>query len=308
MKDSNENQTAEQLVRDQFAEYIDRKGKGSMAAAARGMGLSASALSRWANGKYTGDNEKVTAAVASFLEREAARIQIEPLDEIPFQETSIYKRFFQAAKKAHITRSIALIIGPSGVGKTRIAKEYVNRNHGVMMIECDATQQLRHVMADIHRAAGMSGNGTAPDMLGELITRLRGSGRLLICDEAENLSSQSLDSIRRLHDKAGIGILYVGLKKFENKLLRLREEHEYLINRVRTKTELDYLDQNDTYAIASGILTEGLEDISDALHEASNGVARILIDLCKDARDLSQYKRKPVTETMLKHIVAERLL
>ncbi len=308
MKESNENQTVDQLTREKFSEYVGRRGKGSLTAAARGMGLSGSALSRWANGKYSGDNDKITAAVSAFLDREMMREQIEPLDEITFQETSVARKFFQAASKAHVNRSIALVIGPSGVGKTRIAKEYARRNPDVIMIECDATQQLRHVMADIHRSAGMSGNGTAPDMLGELITRLRGSGRLLICDEAENLSGQSLDAIRRLHDKAGIGVLYVGLKKFENKLLRLREEHEYLINRVRTKTEVDHLDPADTYAIASCILPDDPEEISDALHTASNGVARVLIDLCKDARDISRFKRKPVTDTMIKHIVAERLI
>lgn len=308
MKESNENQTAEQLVRDQFAEFVERRGKGSMTAAARSMGLSSSALSRWANGKYSGDNDKVSAAVTSFLEREAMREQIEPLDEIPFQDTSVARKFFLAASKAHVNRSIALVIGPSGVGKTRIAKEYVRRNPDVIMIECDATQHLRHVIADIHLAVGMSGNGTAPDMLREIIARLRGSGRLLICDEAENLSNTALDAIRRIHDKAGIGVLYVGLKKFENKLLRLREQHEYLTNRVRTKTEIDHLDPADTYEIAKSILPDDPEGISDALHTASNGVARVLIDLCKDARDISRFKRKPVTETMIKHIVSERLI
>jgi len=102
--------------------------------------------------------------------------------------------------------------------------------------------------------------------------------------------------------------LYVGLQKFEKKLLNLREQYEYVTNRVRTCTRLGLLDHSDTFALANTVLPDSAEDLADLLHDTSNGVARVLIDLCKDARDISRHTGKKVNEQMLKHIISERLI
>jgi DNA transposition AAA+ family ATPase len=39
------------------------------------------------------------------------------------------------------------------------------------------------------------------------IAALRDSGRLLMVDEAENLPYRALETLRRIHDKSGIGMV-----------------------------------------------------------------------------------------------------
>lgn len=296
-----------QDLRDRFATYLKRMPNMTVSAAARAMGISGSALSRWSNGKYAGSNDKIDAAVLSFLNREEERAGILQPDDIPFQETSIAKAVFGAARKAHLTRSMGLLVGPSGVGKTRCIREYALRNPDVILVECNVFAKAREVLQSIHRLVGGNGSGTDNQMLEDIATRLRGSGRLLILDEAESLRARTLDGLRRIHDFAGIGILYVGLDKFYHQLRKMNVDHEYVVNRIRSFTRLGHLTIDDT-AVIAGALMPGSEPVEDKLHQASRGVARVLVDLCRDAQATSKINKIKVDNGLLDQIVSERVI
>ena len=57
----------------------------------------------------------------------------------------------------------------------------------------------------------------------EIINKLRGSGRVLIIDEAQHLNARALDHLRCISDESGIGICFIGNHQVYRKLLGSQE-------------------------------------------------------------------------------------
>ena len=55
-------------------------------------------------------------------------------------------------------------------------------------------------------------------MMLDIIDKLKSSGRLIIVDEAEHLPYTSLELLRRIYDKAEVGILLVGMPRLMKNL------------------------------------------------------------------------------------------
>uniref|UniRef100_UPI00129A9791 AAA family ATPase n=1 Tax=Eikenella corrodens TaxID=539 RepID=UPI00129A9791 len=90
-----------------------------------------------------------------------------------------------------------------------------------------------------------------------VIKKLQSSGRLLIVDEAENLSTRSLELLRRLHDLAGIGLVLVGTPRLLSNLKGRHGELEQLYSRVTLHWDLgDSVPREELDAIARATLPE----------------------------------------------------
>ena len=61
-------------------------------------------------------------------------------------------------------------------------------------------------------------------MVSGIVKKLKGSGRMIIIDEAEHLPYKALELLRRVHDKAGMGVLLVGLPRLIHKIMEGRGE------------------------------------------------------------------------------------
>lgn len=291
-------------VRERFDERAARMGVGALKRAAKSMGLSNATISLWRAGRYKGDNARVAEAVSAWLDRVAERDEI-GAERIPFTETSVSKAVFEVARRAHITSSMYLVCGPSGIGKTRAAKEYARRETDVILIECHRSLRTREMIAELHRAVGLDGRGTVHTMMMGLVEKLRDTGRLIIVDEAENLSAGSLDEIRRLHDWASVGVLYVGLERLYHNLSTLKGDYAYITSRIRSYRRLSGLRHADTTAIAGHFFDAmacdrgGPQQIALDLHEVSRGNARVLRDLIFDAIDVARANHAKINRSLL---------
>jgi DNA transposition AAA+ family ATPase len=206
------------------------------------IGVSHSALSTWLSGIYKGSSEAVEEKVRQWLDRrrEVADSEIPEDERFPTTvETEVYKSVTSALRSCHLKGKIGVVTAASGSGKTRSVKEYVSRNAGVMMIECHHSFPARMVLGAIAASCGIEMHGSIHELLMSVCDRLRGSGRMLVLDEAEHLKPSVLDVVRRLNDWAGIGIVYVGLPRFMASLQSLRRDYEYIWNRVRVRAGIE---------------------------------------------------------------------
>lgn len=115
------------------------------------------------------------------------------------------------------------------------------------------------------------------------IATLSDSGRLLMVDEAENLPYRALETLRRVHDKAGIGIILAGMPRLIINLKGKRGEYKQLYSRVGLALNLgDALPEEDINAIAVSMLPDAENpNVSMALFKASHGNARRLFKLVR---------------------------
>jgi DNA transposition AAA+ family ATPase len=244
------------------------------------------------NNKYKGREDYISTIVRDYLEKQ--KESSTSLYETDFIMTSVAQMVFEVARLSHRGREICVCYGPSGVGKTEAVKKYARLNQDVILIEADLGQTAKVLFADIHRKLGLDGYGTVHSMFEDSIARLRGSGILIIVDEAEHLPYKALELLRRVYDKAGIGILLVGMPRLISNLRGRRGEYAQLYSRVGAAPRLGTLRADDTRMIVDSLL-QSQDNVWKAFHEASGGNTRTLSKLILRAKRIAELNNTSIT-------------
>jgi len=218
---------------------------------ANNVGVSPATIHLFRKNTYTGNNETVALKVQNFLDLQK-QSAVNALKEPVFSMTTVSEDIFKTAKYALAYRKIAVIVGEPGCGKTVSVKEFHKRNRTSILIEVDDTITTRSLLKLISKALRLREDGSLNDQLIEIVNSLKGTNRLLIIDEAENLSTKELETIRRIQDFAKIGLLLSGTKRLASKLRGRRGELAQLYSRIGMKTEVGTLTINDTKQILEG--------------------------------------------------------
>lgn len=164
-----------------------------------------------------------------------------------------------------------------------ILREYAAQHRDALLIEADPGYTARVVLEELCGLLGISKRGNMHELSEACIAALRDSGRLLMVDEAENLPYRALETLRRIHDKSGIGTVTAGMPRLIINLKGKRGEYQQLYSRVGFALCIgDSLPQSDITDIAVSMLPgAGSREVSEALFKASHGNARRLFKLVR---------------------------
>lgn len=256
------------------------------------------------SGTYTGNVKKVDEAVKNFLEIEKLR---EKKISIDFVNTSIVEDVYDVARVCHVDGEIGVCCGEPGVGKTYAVKKYAIENTDVILIEADLGYTTKVLFSEIHKKLGFDGLGTIHNMLQDIITKLKSSGRLIIIDEAEHLPYKALDLLRRIYDKANIGILLVGMPRLIMNLRGEKRQYAQLFSRVGIATKLTGLTQVDMKEIVRSVLSDG-RDIFKLLAENCAGNTRVLVKLLVRAIKLAQINNTKIDREIIQASVNQIII
>ena len=204
---------AERPLADSVYAEIEREGLSQTAAASR-IGISDAALSQWLRGVYKGDTEAVAGKVRKWLAALAERRGMRAEVPVPpaWAETPLAMRALAGLAYAHIASDMCAVYGAPGLGKTTACGRYAQLRTNVWLATPD--RYTASVPASLGCIA--SAMRLHPDRRGAwatrdaVVSRMRGSGGLLIVDEAQHLPVPALEGIRSLHDASGCGVALVG--------------------------------------------------------------------------------------------------
>jgi DNA transposition AAA+ family ATPase len=284
-------------LRDSLKQFMEEE-KVSLNGISRSLGISASALSQWISKTYPGNTTKIDEAVESFLKRQKDPFKT-PKKPIKFVITKAAQQTGEVATICHQDGEVGVVYAEAGYGKTEAIKYYAKRNPDVILIEADLGYSARMLFSDIHKRLGYDGRGVIHEMLEDCVARLKNSERLIIVDEAENLPYRALELLRRVHDKAGIGILLVGMPRLIANLRGKRGEFAQLYSRVGVAAKLDALTEDDTKSIVDTVLT-GTNGLWHVFHVASRGNARTLRKLLNRSVRIAKINGAPISEEVIK--------
>ncbi len=284
-------------LREQLQSYMEEHGI-SITAVARSIDYSSATLSQWISGKYTGDSVAVEDAVKIFLDLQRDRKQT-PKQEIPFCHISTARKIFEVARMCHLDGEIGVCYSDAGLGKTVGVKKYAEKYKNVILIEADLGHTAKVLFADLHRRLGMDGRGSVHDMFEDVVAKLKGSGRFIIVDEAEHLPYRALELLRRVYDKAGVGILLVGMPRLIMNLRGKRGEYAQLFSRVGVAVKLDLLKDIDTKEIVGAAIPDS-NGVWKIFHEQSQGNARILSKLIYRTQRVATINKMQITPEIVK--------
>ncbi|MEM4313421.1 MAG: AAA family ATPase [Thermoplasmata archaeon] len=226
-------------------------------------------------------------------------IEAMPKESIPFCPIYNAEMVFQIARTCHIENEIGVIVGEAGTGKTKAIKEYARQNPDVILIEADLSYTTKVFFRELHKKIGLDGIGSIYDLFTDCCERLKGSGRMIIIDEAENLPYRALDMIRRLYDKSGIGLLLVGLPRLIANLRGKRGEFKQLYSRIGIVMQLEDWSDSDTKLIVQTVFPS-TNGVYKTFHELSKGNGRKLEKLILRTSRAARTGKKEITERLVK--------
>lgn len=268
-------------VHAELNDLMTRKGY-SQTQVARAIGKSAATINQYLQGKYTGDVPAIDALVRSFINREVEKEKSQKITA-RYVPTVTSRKGMEVIRYAHLDGDLNVIFGAAGLGKTMILREYAAQHRDALLIEADPGYTARVVLEELCGLLGISKRGNMHELSEACIATLRDSGRLLMVDEAENLPYRALETLRRIHDKSGIGMVLAGMPRLIINLKGKRGEYQQLYSRVGFALSIgDSLPQSDITDIAVSMLAgAGSQEVSEALFKASHGNARRLFKLVR---------------------------
>ncbi|EJX8503023.1 AAA family ATPase [Salmonella enterica] len=283
----------------QLKDVMDTHGY-SQGQVARAIGRSSATMNQYVQGKYNGDIADMEERIGHFLRRVREKQNALRIDE-RFVSTPTASKGLEVLSYAHLESEICVLFGAAGLGKTMILKEYARRDSNVIFIEADPGFTARTLLEELCGRLRLSKNGNIHALIEVCVEKLKDSGRLLVIDEAELLPYRALEVIRRLHDKAGIGVVLAGMPRLIVNLKGKRGEYAQLYSRVALALDLgNALARQDFDQIAVDLMPEA-EDrkISDALYEQSKGNARRLFKMARGVYRMCDISKKDVTVTAI---------
>lgn len=290
-------------LQSRLKDFIKTK-KRTISSVAKAMDISTATLHLWMNNKYEGNVKKINDAVARFLEIEELR---EGRVTIDFVKTTVVDDVFDIAKTCHVENEIGVCYGDAGIGKTFAVKKYSIDNSDVVLIEADLGYKPKVLFSEIHKKLGFDGHGTVHAMMTDIINKLKSSGRLIIVDEAEHLPYTSLELLRRIYDKAQVGILLVGMPRLIKNLQGDKREYAQLYSRVGIATQLNPLTDEDKEAIISKLLPNH-SSIYPALSSYCAGNTRVLTKLLVRAIRIAELNNMEVNEDVVQASISQIIM
>lgn len=269
--------------------------------------ISSATISQILNGKYPAPCAEQLKSMTDALATYNAQAELSDSRTVP---TSITKLLATVCNRSRKHASFGMLTGSVGIGKTEAAKLYQAHNKHTVLLEANPDMTpgvlLRELLAalDAAQPRGLDAKFQA------LVEAVKGTTALIILDEAETVQPRCLHYLRRLRDKAGIGIVLIGTKRL-NDLIGAHGVFDQIGSRVATRPHpIRTITEDDAGEMARAHLApaEVNDTVLATLWAYCGGSARMLCEnLIGALRDYGIGQGKPLSEQLV-HQVAQKVL
>ncbi len=286
---------------EQLQLYIDHKGLAS-SAAAKALNMSDAQLSQILRGIYPSYSAKHKKGINRYLWREAARE--DGAGQGNFQNTRNAGIVFRACNFAQIERSVVFVFGEGGSGKTIAGRRYTHENPGTIFVDTMQKESPSDLLCNIHeRAFGYEGRKKAKGAIfRQIVKRLKGTDRLLIVDEANQLHADAIQTARNVADHTGVGLVLMGTRKLSHKLTEMDPSREgefaQLFSRA-VRFQLTKARREDTARIVGDFIKNPSKAVVDALHEFGNQNARSVVKLIRLVHEAAKKENTKISPELI---------
>ncbi|EIJ33338.1 AAA family ATPase [Thiothrix nivea] len=213
--------------------------------------------------------------IARYEDRKAKGI-----DDDNFAETSVYKLAITVCNRARTYRNFGVLAGYVGTGKTTALKRYAADNSGVILVEADPDMTSSTLLDDIMEQAGIANPGQSINAKFRAILKaFKGTDRLIIVDEAEKTKPAGLEYLRRIRDKAGVGIVLAGTERLHAIIARDHGVFDQIRSRAPFVPPIQRsITREDAAALISNAFPQADEDTIKAFWSLCKGSARMLCE------------------------------
>jgi DNA transposition AAA+ family ATPase len=267
---------------------------------------SEAAISQYINKKYVGDLPRLEKAITTLLRREedyefVSRPKV-------FCSTLPAKLIWEVLQFCDKGCEMGLVVGPAGIGKTQTCNEYKRANSQSVLVTADiATRSVGTILRMIAKRVGGTphGMGSSSALLHAIIDRMKHSRRLIIIDEAHFLTWEAFEVLRKIHDCAEVGVVYVGMERTYSQM-KGTDNRAYLYDQIYSRISIKrndiHIERDDVKTIAES-LSPGLgKDCIDYLFRKAQGKGkfRTVQKLLQVADTMRVEHKRPIDVEVLK--------
>ena len=257
MTDATTTDDSAHRLRERMRAHLEQEGL-SINEAARGIGMSAPAVSSFLGAKYRGDNARLARLIGRWLdtERESAEMRTAGLGR--HAELGVTMEVQGLAGHAQANRDLVLVYGASGSGKSYALERYCEeRSSAWYVFMSPAVTTAAALLARIARKLNVGeGTTTAAGLERIVVGHLADRRALLVVDEAHHLTAALLDETRCVHDMAGCGLVLAGNDPLWSRLAG-GERAAQLVSRIGARRRFGPPSEGDALALAETLLGRG---------------------------------------------------
>lgn len=219
------NNTTEALITPSLREALAAlRSEWSNSKLAAKLGVSTSVVSQYLNiddhgnlrpegSKYPGDVESLEKRILDLLRNEARR-KASGVDTVECPTSRELRSALEFVRK---TNDVGAILAQAGQGKTRAIELYISSNPLSLSIHVRTwARDMGSVEGLLFDAVGRSGYNGYDKRASYVASKLRGSDRLIIVDDAHKLTRAALQYLFDLHDETMCPIALVGTYQLED--------------------------------------------------------------------------------------------
>lgn len=287
----------QQTLQDRYREFKRNTGTTDKAVA-QTIGYTPGVISSWLKEKYTGANAEVEKAISEYLAIQADSSAFGGID-IPFVPTYNAKMISAVIKRAQVDKNMALIIGDSGTGKTYGVKNWCTRYPRTSVhVHVDVTFNPKILISELHKTLGMGGHGSKYTMLKDCVECLHNTDRVILIDEADLLSITSIELLRALHDKSGVGLVMLGLPVLAETVRGSRGELARVNTRIVNYRKLEHITIEDASAIIATMIPDS-DAFVKTFYTLAKSNGRILGNLMKNVVRVHRESNHEITTSLI---------
>jgi len=238
----------------------------TQASLARSIGISSSQLSLYIKGKYPSNTQLLESKIKDFINNYEYKDIV--LDEFKVIKTDDLNKVNFVINEAIVCHDMAIIYGKAGCGKTVAIKEFVSTHPEAILIEVIPGMSTKSLLNDICDALSVS-KGSNDVMVKSISKAFKKREAVLIIDEAENLTTKSLEAVRRIYDFSNVATILVGTYALLNNLKGRKGELLQLYSRISGKWEFRGLNDDDWINLFNGFAND-IKKITTHLRRAVN--------------------------------------
>lgn len=261
-------------------EFIAKNGI-TQSALARSIGVSAAQISQYFAGNYKGDVEGLESKLNDFM----STYKIKTDDTMKIVHTRDFSMIHFTINEAIIAGDLSVVVGIAGSGKTTAVKEFVKSNPTSVFVEAIPGMSITSVLSEISVSIGLNPSKSSEAMIRSIAKEFKRREAVLIIDEAENLTTKTLEAIRRIWDFSGVPTVLVGTLALLNNLKGRNGELLQLYSRVSGMWKLRGLDELEMDELF-GEMSPHIAKITTHLRKA--------INIYKKALRFAQMDEKPI--------------
>lgn len=227
-------------------QFIEENGL-TQASIARSLGVSPTAISQYLNevyGEKGGDvaalEDKINTYINNYLHKSPTS------NELEIVKTDDLKMVDFVCTETASNNEMGCIYGKAGTGKTVAIKAFVSKHPEAVLVESMPMITPKGLLTSILEGLGQrEAQGSFESLHKHAVELFKRSQRILIIDEAENLTTKSIETIRRLHDFSGVPVVLSGTYALLQNLKGRRGELLQLYSRINNKHEMIGLTPTD---------------------------------------------------------------